>query len=69
MERLSALEAKSVFILREAYNRIEPLIMLWSLGKDSNVMAWLARKAFALAARKRSNARRQAVEWAPVEGR
>ncbi len=46
MERLAELEAKSVYILREAYNRIEPLIMLWSLGKDSNVMVWLARKAF-----------------------
>ncbi len=46
MERLAELEAKSVYILREAYNRIEPLVMLWSLGKDSNVMVWLARKAF-----------------------
>ena len=46
MERLAELEAKSVYILREAYNRIEPLTMLWSLGKDSNVMVWLARKAF-----------------------
>ncbi|HIC80730.1 MAG TPA: sulfate adenylyltransferase subunit 2 [Kiloniellaceae bacterium] len=46
MDRLDALEAQSVYILREAYNRIEPLAMLWSLGKDSNVMLWLARKAF-----------------------
>ncbi|NIA69036.1 sulfate adenylyltransferase subunit 2 [Pelagibius litoralis] len=46
MDRLDELEAQSVFILREAYNRIEPLAMLWSLGKDSNVMLWLARKAF-----------------------
>ena len=46
MERLADLEAKSVYILREAYNRIERLAMLWSLGKDSNVMVWLARKAF-----------------------
>ena len=46
MERLQELEAQSIYILREAYNRIEPLAMLWSLGKDSNVMIWLARKAF-----------------------
>jgi sulfate adenylyltransferase subunit 2 len=46
MQRLDELEAQSIYILREAYNRIEPLGMLWSLGKDSNVMVWLARKAF-----------------------
>src|SRR3546814_19300602 len=46
MDRLDALEAQSVYILREAYAGIEPLAMLWSLGKDSNVMIWLARKAF-----------------------
>ena len=46
MQRLDDLEAQSIYILREAYNRIEPLGMLWSLGKDSNVMVWLARKAF-----------------------
>ena len=44
MDELSKLEAQSVYILREAYNRIEPLAMLWSLGKDSNVMVWLARQ-------------------------
>lgn len=46
MNRLDALEARSVCIIREAYSRIRPLAMLWSLGKDSNVMLWLARKAF-----------------------
>ena len=46
MRHLDELEAQSIYILREAYNRIEPLAMLWSLGKDSNVMVWLARKAF-----------------------
>lgn len=46
MDDLSRLEAQSVYILREAYSRVEPLVMLWSLGKDSNVMIWLARKAF-----------------------
>jgi len=46
MQRLDDLEAQSIYILREAYHGIEPLAMLWSLGKDSNVMVWLARKAF-----------------------
>ena len=46
MQRLDDLEAQSIYILREAYNGIAPLAMLWSLGKDSNVMVWLARKAF-----------------------
>ncbi len=46
MNRLDELEAQSIYILREAYNRIAPLSMLWSLGKDSNVMVWLAKKAF-----------------------
>ena len=43
---LDELEAKSVYIIREAYNRVYPLAMLWSIGKDSNVMLWLLRKAF-----------------------
>jgi sulfate adenylyltransferase subunit 2 len=46
MQRLDELEAQSIYILREAYAGIEPLGMLWSLGKDSNAMLWLARKAF-----------------------
>ena len=46
MDHLDQLEAQSVFILREAFNKIERIAMLWSLGKDSNVMVWLARKAF-----------------------
>jgi sulfate adenylyltransferase subunit 2 len=44
--RLDALESRSIYILREAFNQIDRLCMLWSLGKDSNVMVWLARKAF-----------------------
>lgn len=46
MDHLDQLEAQSVFILREAYRKLKPLAMLWSLGKDSNVMVWLAKKAF-----------------------
>jgi len=43
---LDGLESQSVYILREAYKKIGDIAMLWSLGKDSNVMVWLARKAF-----------------------
>jgi sulfate adenylyltransferase subunit 2 len=46
MTPLDQLENQSIYILREAHSRLAPLAMLWSLGKDSNVMAWLARKAF-----------------------
>jgi sulfate adenylyltransferase subunit 2 len=46
MNRLDELESQSVYILREAFNRLDKIAMLWSLGKDSNVMVWLARKAF-----------------------
>lgn len=46
MDHLDALEAQSIFIFREAFANIEKLGLLWSLGKDSNVMLWLAKKAF-----------------------
>ncbi|MHC4773283.1 MAG: phosphoadenosine phosphosulfate reductase domain-containing protein, partial [Planctomycetota bacterium] len=46
MNQLDALEAQSVFILREAYRSFKDLVMLWSIGKDSTVLLWLARKAF-----------------------
>ena len=46
MNHLSELESQSVYILREAFNKFEPLAMLWSIGKDSTVLLWLARKAF-----------------------
>ncbi len=46
MNHLDELEAKSVHILREAYAAFKNLGMLWSIGKDSTVLLWLARKAF-----------------------
>jgi sulfate adenylyltransferase subunit 2 len=46
MNDLDWLESESIYILREAKSRILRLAMLWSLGKDSNVMVWLAKKAF-----------------------
>lgn len=46
MNPLDQLEATSVHILREAYREFRSLVMLWSIGKDSTVLLWLARKAF-----------------------
>ena len=46
MDHLDQLESQSVYVFREAFARIDRLAMLWSLGKDSNVMVWLAKKAF-----------------------
>jgi sulfate adenylyltransferase subunit 2 len=46
VDRVATLESESVFIIREAFSRLKPLGLLWSLGKDSNVLLWLTRKAF-----------------------
>lgn len=46
MDNLEKLEAKSIYILREAYREFKSLAMLWSIGKDSTVLLWLTRKAF-----------------------
>lgn len=46
MDYLEKLEGKSVYILREAYREFKNLAMLWSIGKDSTILLWLARKAF-----------------------
>lgn len=46
MDHLKELENQSVYILREAYKNFKNLAMLWSIGKDSTVLLWLARKAF-----------------------
>jgi sulfate adenylyltransferase subunit 2 len=46
MDLLEQLENRSIYILREAYNQFKNLCMLWSIGKDSTVLLWLARKAF-----------------------
>ena len=45
-EHLDQLEHRSVHIFREAYANFKQLCMLWSIGKDSTVLLWLARKAF-----------------------
>ncbi|HEV7866244.1 MAG TPA: sulfate adenylyltransferase subunit CysD, partial [Chthoniobacteraceae bacterium] len=44
---LDALEAQSIFIIREAYHHFKNICMPWSMGKDSNVLIWLSKKAFA----------------------
>jgi sulfate adenylyltransferase subunit 2 len=46
MDHLEQLEQQSVYIFREAYKHFNNLCMLWSIGKDSTVLLWLARKAF-----------------------
>src|SRR6195256_2949450 len=46
VDRLGELEARVFFCLPEAFARLRRLALLWSLGKDSNVMIWIARKAF-----------------------
>ena len=46
MNHLERLENKSIHIIREAYSEFASLCMLWSIGKDSTVLLWLARKAF-----------------------
>lgn len=43
---LDKLENQGIYIMREAFAKIENLGMLWSIGKDSTVLLWLARKAF-----------------------
>jgi sulfate adenylyltransferase subunit 2 len=46
MDTLDRLEARSMHILREAYREFRNLCMLWSIGKDSTVLLWLAQRAF-----------------------
>src|SRR5499425_3064861 len=45
-DHLRVLEQQSIYVIREAYARLKPLALLWSLGKDSNALVWLARKSF-----------------------
>ena len=45
-DHLKKLENDSIYIFRQAFRSIKNVAMLWSLGKDSNVMVWIALKAF-----------------------
>ena len=46
MDFLDELEQRSIYLLREAHFRFRPVGLLWSMGKDSTALVWLARKAF-----------------------
>jgi len=46
MDYLAELENKTIYIIREAYNRFKNVAMLWSIGKDSTTLLWVVRKAF-----------------------
>ena len=46
MDYLDELENQSIFIIREAYRKFENIGLLWSIGKDSNTVMHLVRKAF-----------------------
>jgi sulfate adenylyltransferase subunit 2 len=46
MDKLDTLESKSIYVIREAYAQFKKLALLWSIGKDSTTLLWLARKAF-----------------------
>ena len=46
VNHLEALEAESIYILREAVAEFSHPVMLYSIGKDSSVMLRLAQKAF-----------------------
>jgi sulfate adenylyltransferase subunit 2 len=46
LTHLRALEAESIFILREVVAEFQRPVMLYSIGKDSSVMVRLAQKAF-----------------------
>jgi len=46
LSHLKALEAESIYILREAAAEFSRPVMLYSIGKDSSVMLRLAQKAF-----------------------
>ena len=46
MTHLDYLEAKSIYIIREAYKQYHNVAQLWSIGKDSTTLLWLTRKAF-----------------------
>lgn len=46
MDYLEELENKSIYIIREAYQRFRKTALLWSIGKDSTALLWITRKAF-----------------------
>ena len=47
MNYLDELEAESIQIIREAAAELPRIALLYSMGKDSSALLWLARKSFA----------------------
>ena len=46
MNHLDEIESRTIYIIREAYARCRNTVLLWSAGKDSTALLWIARKAF-----------------------
>lgn len=46
LTHLEQLEAEAIYIMREVAAECEKPVMLYSIGKDSSVMLYLAMKAF-----------------------
>ena len=46
MDGLTQLENRSIYIIREAYQKFDRPALLWSVGKDSTALLWLCYKAF-----------------------
>ena len=46
MDKLTQLENRSIYIIREARRHFPHAAVLWSIGKDSTTLLWLVRKAF-----------------------
>ncbi|MDX2286309.1 MAG: sulfate adenylyltransferase subunit CysD [Bacteroidia bacterium] len=46
LSHLQQLESEAIFVIREAAAQFERPVLLFSGGKDSITLAWLARKAF-----------------------
>jgi sulfate adenylyltransferase subunit 2 len=46
LSHLKELESESIYVLREVASQFENPVLLFSGGKDSIVVSWLARKAF-----------------------
>jgi len=46
LTHIEQLESEAIFVMREVASQFEKPVLLFSGGKDSIVMVWLARKAF-----------------------
>ena len=46
LDHLAHLEDESIFVIREAFAQTERMALLFSGGKDSILLSWLAKKAF-----------------------